>query len=156
MASPFHAAKPYSVMSPKQSTVPDDMWVNVVWMPHSSLSQTSHVTLAIRSAHLVRDRLKASVEWRVRISVRGTGGLELVSVSSSTPAAAMEPRHLVRPTVANSTHEFVWNHVIQAPIRWKDLPRDAYLQLEIIGQGDKIVSSCMITFWMQLNCIIVL
>ena len=123
--------------------MPDDKWVNVVWMPHSSLAQTSHVTMAIRSAHLIRDRLEVPEEWRVQVSVRGIGGLELVSIASSTPAAALGPRRLplIAPTIATSTHECIWNQVIQLPIRWRDLPRDAYLQLVIIGQGDKVVSS---------------
>ena len=138
-----HLNSLYAIMSPKLSMIPDDMWVNVVWMPHSSLSHTSHVTIAVRSCHVTRERLKESVEWRVQVSVHGIGGLDLVPVSSTTPAAALLPRQipLVRPTVATSTHECVWNHVLQAPIRWRDLPRDAYLQLEIIGQSDQKVST---------------
>jgi len=125
------------------STIPDDMWVNVTWMPHSSLSQKSHVTMVIRSAHVIRDRRvengSSLLEWRVQVSVRGMGGLDVVSVKSCTPAAALRPRQfpLVGPTVQQSTHECIWNHVLEAPVRWRDLPRDAYLYLEIIGQSDR-------------------
>jgi hypothetical protein len=130
-------------MSTKLTTLPEHKWVNVEWMPHSSLAQTSHVTMAIRSAHLIRDRLDGPEEWRVQATVRGMGGLELVSIASSTSASAIGPRRLplIAPTIATSTHECIWNQVIQLPIRWRDLPRDAYLQLEIFGQGDHRVSS---------------
>jgi hypothetical protein len=123
--------------------IPDEMWVNVLWMPHSSLSQTSYVTLTIRSAHMNRDRLDLDHEWRVEISIHGMAGLDLVSLSTSTTAAALGPRTfpIRNPSISNATHECIWNQVLQSPIRWRDLPRDAYLRFRVVGEGDVEVSS---------------
>jgi hypothetical protein len=65
-------------------------WVDVTWMPHSSLSQTSYVALAIRE-------LSIPEECRVQVEVQGLGGLHW-TVPCQTTAA-----------------DGVWNQVLQLP-----------------------------------------
>jgi hypothetical protein len=141
-------------------TTTSEKWVQVTWMPHTTLSQTSHVCLTIRSAHAVQDALlrsqQAEQEWKVRASVYGAAGLLLLPVSSHTSAAPVgarnDPRDAeeasnysnTRPTVSKATHDCIWDTILQIPIRWRDLPRDAYLLLEVLGPADTVVS-----FWMH-------
>lgn len=156
-----------------------DKWVNVTWMPHSTLSQTSHVSLIIRSAHAtfdpIYDRQYSSefytdenpVEWKIRIGVFGVSGLLLVPVYTNSTAAALVSRRkskskeqnvgecstnvkdpvakaskgCLMTTILNATHDCWWDCLVQIPIRWRDLPRDAYLHFEVLGQHNIIVSS---------------
>jgi Phosphoinositide 3-kinase C2 len=158
-----------------------EKWVNVTWMPHSALSQTSHVCLIIRSAHAtfdpIYDRHYSSefytdenpVEWKIRIGVYGISGLLLVPVYTNSTAAPLVSRrkskHLTKEqnigqrhsdvkeystissrdclmtTILNATHDCWWDCLVQIPIRWRDLPRDAYLHFEVLGQHNVIVSS---------------
>jgi hypothetical protein len=142
-----------TIMATLVSTEERNKWVNVTWMPHASLSQTSHVCLAIRSVQASLDELVYSKpeEWQVRVSVHGIAGLPLVSVDSSTPTAPLlsirsqlkeEKESFVewRPTVSNVTHTCRWDFAVQIPVRWRDLPRDAFLRLQVIGHCNSVVS----------------
>lgn len=136
-----------------QSPAADNHWVTVTWMPNSSLSQTSHVSLKIRSIHAVLE--DSSVvsgsfvpdEWRVEVSVRGMGGLSLVPVVSSSTTAQIVSRTAVHserqqqlyPSVMSATHDCVLDQVLQVPIRWRDLPRDACIAIKVIERGDNVV-----------------
>ena len=135
------------------SPAADNNWVTVTWMPHSSLSQTSHVTLRISSIHAiiedssVQSGSSAPDEWRVEVSVHGMGGLSLVPVVSSSTAApivsrkedAAVTRRRLYPSVLNATHDCILDQVLQAPIRWRDLPRDACIAIKVLERGDKVV-----------------
>jgi hypothetical protein len=149
-----------------------EKWVQVTWMPHTTLSQTSHVCLTIRSAHTSLDALLTDddrpQDWKVRVSVYGLAGLLLVPVFSHTPAAQVRSRKRARkesttaaaaaaqqsraprPTVSNATHDCIWDTFVQIPIRWRDLPRDAHLLFEVLGQADTVVSLVLLevaVFW---------
>ena len=130
-------------------------WINVTWMPHASLSQTSHVCLYIRSAQIVSPSRSFGAskpeDWQVRIFVRGIAGLSLVVTESVTPMAPVESvsansssheeaRYMStqtqshqewKPRVGNSTLKCNWDFIAQIPIRWRDLPRDAFLLFEV-------------------------
>lgn len=128
-----------------------DRWVNVTWLPHTALSQTSHACLIIKSAHSSFDDLlvdrRVQPEWKVRVGVFGIGGIPLVPVSSHTSAAPVRSRRLcadlpaskakressTQPTVMSATHDCVWEYLVHVPIRWRDLTRDSYLLFEILG-----------------------
>lgn len=140
-----------------------DKWVNVTWMPHSALSQTSHVRLSIRSAHAVLDGISHrddENDWRVRIGVYGVAGLPLVPLSIQSTSAPVQKRpsrssgsvtvsHSVmspRATVAKATHDCEWNYFANVPIRWRDLPRDAYLHFEVL-ETDSVIYQCTMPFF---------
>ena len=133
-------------------------WVNVTWMPHASLSQTSHVCLSIRSAQIVGARCFGPLkleDWQVRVTVHGIAGLPLISTESLTPMSPVVPsiesigtkeeaRYISneiewQPRVSNSTLCCNWDFVVQIPIRWRDLPRDAFLLFEVTGKCDVMV-----------------
>jgi hypothetical protein len=137
----------------------DKKWVKCIWMPHASLSQTSHVCLSIRSVQVaVLDELVylKPEEWHVRVTVHGIAGLQLVSVASSTPTAPLFSMRRTqqsnlneevqgissqwRPSVSNVTHCCQWDFAVQIPVRWRDLPRDAFLRFEVVGHCDIVVS----------------
>jgi hypothetical protein len=175
------------------------LWATVSWMPHASLSQTSHVAISVRAALARiddgygnnsnfgsssnrRDSKNASNDsWRVSVSVRGLAGLLLVPVSSQTRSVPLvslysedgdsgdnnhttlenhefvEPQRgtsrssaCKHPSVHKSTHVCRWDNnsnsknnnsgrsMIQIPLRWRDLPRDAYLEFALKGsRGDE-------------------
>jgi hypothetical protein len=146
-------------------------WVNVTWMPHASLSQTSHVCLCIRSAQIRSYELVPSQpeEWQVQVTVHGIGGLPLVAVGSSTPTAPVVSSFLPKsssvetkqhmketpsittvskekklllqwaPTISNATIACQWDFVIHMPVRWRDLPRDAFLRFQVTGKcGEEV------------------
>ncbi|KAL7569147.1 hypothetical protein ACA910_016976 [Epithemia clementina (nom. ined.)] len=98
---------------------PNDKWIPVTWMPHTNLSQTSHVSVKIRSAQVRRPPRCVGVsvtnrdnsghdsytfqddeedEWRVNVAICHGGGelLEdggcVLGLSSQTHAAPVEPR----------------------------------------------------------------
>jgi hypothetical protein len=152
----------YKTMASKNAFPPSnamagtsEKWVKVTWMPHTTLSQTSHVCLTIRSAHASLDALLTDrpQDWKVRVGLYGVAGLQMVPVFSHTPAAQVSSRkrareesstaqqsRVPRPTVAKATHDCIWDTFVQIPIRWRDLPRDAYLLLEVLGNADTVVS----------------
>lgn len=130
-------------------------WVNVTWMPHSCLSQTSHLCLSVRSVLTLMEQPCEIEEWQVRVTVYGAAGLSLVPVATTTSTA---PRLLIRdfwqdsnengmfdkdaewlPLVSNVSHICKFDSVIHIPIRWRDLPRDAHLLFEVLGYCDKVV-----------------
>jgi hypothetical protein len=179
------------------------LWATVSWMPHASLSQTSHVAISVRAA-LARiddgyaygnhDNIGSSRRgnsnnasndsWRVSVSVLGLAGLSLVPVSSQTRSVPLGPLYsedgdsttllanqhelfeepqkgnsrsnsCQHPSVHKSTHVCRWDNnngsnnsknnnnnvgrsMIQIPLRWRDLPRDAYLEFALKGsRGDE-------------------
>jgi hypothetical protein len=97
------------------------------------------------------------IEWRVRIGVYGMAGLPLVPVYSHTVAAPVISRKRrtapnntsgpLRPTVAFATHDCHWECFVESAIRWRDLPRDAYLQFEILGRADVVVYEATMPFF---------
>jgi hypothetical protein len=124
------------------AALPQDDWVNVRWQPHTTLSQTSHVCLLVRSAHFVAldalDILEPrDQDWQARVSIRAVGGLPLTPLCSATPAA---------PT--SKGKHCCWDAFIKLPVRWRDLPQDAYLQFQIV-LGDTLVSCCKV---MRAHC----
>ncbi|CAB9529058.1 Phosphoinositide 3-kinase family, accessory domain (PIK domain) (Partial), partial [Seminavis robusta] len=141
-------------------STPEDTWVNVTWMPHASLAQTSHVSLLVRSSHAslnnrLFDRQKPK-EWKIRTTVHGAGGIPLVAISSTTPSAHVFLRQSETaagvpkpPSVAEASHDCIWNHVVQVPVRWRDLPRDAYLLFEMIDHTGQRLSQAKMQFFSQ-------
>lgn len=82
----------------------DRRWVTVSWMPHASLSQTSHVAFAVRSILATLDPFiygsgSSAVDqynhrhedWKVSVTIHGVAGLQLVPVASMTPSAPLRP-----------------------------------------------------------------
>jgi hypothetical protein len=147
---------------------PDDKWVPVSWMPHTTLSQTSHVCVEIRSALVVQDvlnsillnrsntshtgaanaSLDSSNEWRVQATIQGLAGLHMVSslVPCQTPAAVVEDSAssssssvLSQLATLGANRVCKWDRVLHLPMRWRDLPRDAYLQLEVVAEKNNQV-----------------
>lgn len=135
-----------------------EKWVDVTWMPHTSLSQTSHVCLMIRSAHVSLEELDSDSnheERKVRVGIYGVGGLALVPISCHTPTALLNERsvlseeddhtkeektdNFLRPSVARATHDCFWDCSICLPLRWRDLPRDAYLLFDVLSYGGIVV-----------------
>jgi hypothetical protein len=137
-----------------------DAWVSVSWMPHTSLSQTSYVCLAVRSAHVSwtsSDKNKGD-EWKVQVTIHGIAGLILAETTSQTSIAPVRARarrtplrtqpndapssplitkkrdneDLQQPSITKATHDCVWDYVIHLPLRWQDLPRDAYLDFQVV------------------------
>ena len=128
-----------------------DQWVNVTWMPHTALSQTSHVCFTIRSAQVVLDDpfFTKIDEWRVRIGMYGVAGLPLTAIKLQTKSSEVVQRtreNVSRITVRRATHQCVWDYFVHLPIRWRDLPRDSYLHFEILN-GDKIVYQTTMSFF---------
>ena len=120
-------------------------WVNVTWMPHASLSQTSHVCLAVRSILTCRDEFRSPEEWQVRATIHGVAGLALVPISSLTPTSPVESLSSMPdteswlPLASQVTHVCKLDALLHVPLRWRDLPRDAYLKLEVLGRCDEVV-----------------
>lgn len=110
-----------------------DKWVNVTWMPHTMLSQTSHVCLTVHSAH-TNDATEPQ-EWKVSVTAHGIGGLSLISVSTQTTCSSHRSDNPC--LVARGVSHCYWNYFLQLPIRWRELPRDAYLRFEILS-GDSV------------------
>lgn len=137
-----------------QSIDEKNKWINVSWMPHASLSQTSHVTFSVLSAQASLDELTHSnpEEWQVRVSVKGVAGLDLIPVTCSTPPAPLRSfrkaqsdeekstksnrNSNLRPAVSNATHACMWNFQIHIPLRWRDLTRDSYLLFQVTTHCD--------------------
>lgn len=143
-------------MAPKVGSHPfvdpsEEKWINVTWMPHTALSQTSHVCLTIRSAHAVIDApaIHHLPEWRVRIGVYGIAGLPLVPLRSHTTSAPLSKRRQdstsssPRVSVSKATHDCAWDCFVHVPIRWRDLPRDAYLHFEILTADQAVYQTTM-------------
>ena len=114
-------------------------------------------------------------EWKVRTSVLGIGGISLVPVYSTTPgtpvisrrrqankhtssttttttttkttAEAVSQQHLYHPSVSRASHDCHWDHLVQVPVRWRDLPRDAYLLLELLDHTGQVRGSTKMPFF---------
>lgn len=147
-----------------------EKWVNVSWMPHTSLSHSSQVCLLVRSVHasvddiLCRDRKE---DWKLRVGLFGIEGMELTPVMAHTPAAALCPRQLEKigegaaemtskgsvpydgPMVGAATHDCRWDYVIQLPLRWRELPRDAYLLFTVLGESDSVIYEGTMPFFSE-------
>lgn len=133
-------------------------WVNVTWMPNASLSQTSHVCLAVRSILTCLDELQhyKPEEWQVRATIHGVAGLPIVPIASLTPTSPLTtlndhtdtdghpPLDLTEeewfPMTSNVTHICKLDSILHVPLRWRDLPRDSYLKFEVLGHCDEVVS----------------
>jgi hypothetical protein len=150
-------AKSSASTSSQWRSGPNDRWIQVTWMPHTSLSQTSHVCLRVVSAHItIADPLlqrEGQLDWKVRVTVHGVGGVQLVPLAVHTPASPLELRkpmleqmtlHNFRPSVGQATHDCTWDYVAQVPIRWRELPRDSYLHIQVLqsGSNETVVSWC--------------
>lgn len=131
-------------------------WVDVKWMPHASLSQTSHIYLSIRSVLSQLDEpFKPEEEWQVRATVHGIAGISIVPVATATSKAPLlSIRNFLDsndrstfdkdtewlPLVSTATHICNFDSILNVPIRWRDLPRDAYLLFEVLRHCDEVVS----------------
>lgn len=134
---------------------PDDKWVPVSWMPHTTLSQTSHVCVEIRSALVVNNSINSisniihavaagavdSKEWRVQATIQGIAGLYMAGslIPCQTPAAVVldssaSSAALSQLAIMGANRVCKWDRVLHLPMRWRDLPRDAYLQLEVVSE----------------------
>lgn len=138
--------------SPNQAQInlEREKWVQVSWMSHTNLSQTSHISLIVRAATVNFGRILFETEeikeWNTRVEIFGLGGLPLLPVSASTVGACVRRMQTAasQPYVSNATHECRWDYLIQLPVRWRDLPRDAYLLFEITGtDGDVFYRTTM-------------
>ena len=143
-------------------------------MPHASLSQTSHVSIKVRSAQVLRPMSEFGIwdeelvpegendssvdeeddEWKVRATIYSGGGMfegTPIGLSCQTSASTVERRNyqgatslessfFSTPRISGVTHECHWETIVQLPLRWRDLPRDAYLLLEVLDWDDSIVS----------------
>ncbi|VEU44430.1 unnamed protein product [Pseudo-nitzschia multistriata] len=156
------------------------LWATVAWMPHASLSQTSHVAVSVRAALATvhggsvgsssgdGSSDAPTLSWRVGVAIKGLAGLELAPVGSETGSAPLLPLGHLRghPSVTGATHACVWDRgggsssnssshnnnnnnstshnntsnsnshktsggLLQVPLRWRDLPRDACLEFTV-------------------------
>lgn len=130
-------------------------WETVTWMPHASLSQTSHISLGIRSVLTSLDELQhfKPKEWRVRVTVHGMAGQPIVPMSCLTPTAPVTKIHHHSkgklpvdltveewsPLTSDATHVCRMDSLLHVPLRWRDLPRDSYLRFEVLGHCDEVV-----------------
>jgi hypothetical protein len=101
----------------------------------------------------VNDASIVTQDWQVQITVHGIAGLELVPVSSLTEFVPLESLGTKsklgqqqhnrdkgwNPLVSNVTHACQWDSMIHVPLRWRDLPRDAYLKFSVKGPRDNVV-----------------
>jgi hypothetical protein len=139
-------------MAPAASTdAAASPWIPVVWMPHTSLSQTSSVRLTVKVAWWTPPSLasvslaattRPAEEWRIRATVHGMAGtpLGLPTETRGSPlrlaTSSADPRTAV---VDGCSHTCVWEETIRLPVRWRDLPRDAYLLLQVLSPTDEQV-----------------
>ena len=124
--SSFHTKK----MAPHQAnTMTAADWIPVTWMPHTAVVPTSHVQFSVVSPPLL-DSLSL---FRVRVTVHGMAGQPLtpVSATTSTSSPANTSKHGAGST-QGSSH-------LRLPLRWRDLPRDAYLHCLLLGPSDEVV-----------------
>ena len=134
-----------------------EKWVTTTWIPHTTLSQTSHVCLTIRSAHAVLDTLSYPVddnlpEWRMRIGAFGIAGLPIVPLHVHTTAAPVRKcaggvPSSSRLVLTKATHYCQWDTFVHIPIRWRDLPRDGYLLFEVLSHGEDAVYCTTMPFF---------
>jgi hypothetical protein len=148
-------------------------------MPHASLSQSSYIALSVRSLvakcldqpssaqrqKTIQQQLRQPEDWKVQIAVHGCAGLDLVPVSSMTGNAPLlsisdqSYKQLQKkvndwnPLVSNTTHCCRWDSMICIPLRWRDLPRDAYLKFHVIGPNDAFVRFFV---WMLVSVFVIL
>jgi Phosphoinositide 3-kinase C2 len=148
---PSVAAK--STAAAAQKELEREKWVKVSWMQHTNLSQTSHICLMIRSAAVNFGRIlfaseEESQEWSVRVSIYGLDGLSLLPISCATvgsPVRRINPSS--QPFVSYATHDCRWDYLVNLPVRWRDLPRDAYLLFEVMGMDESVVYRATMPFF---------
>jgi hypothetical protein len=122
-------------------------WIPVFWMPHTSLSQTSYVRLTAKVAWWTPPSSAANAaqpdEWRLRATVHGMAGTPLglptETRGSSLLTASQSAAAAMTAVVDDCSHACVWDEAVRLPVRWRDLPRDAYLLLEVLGPTDEKV-----------------
>ena len=116
-------------------------------MPHSSLSTTSHVVLCVRSIHSGSDISSAtSVAAAGDDDNGGSGGENVQGFDGQKNVAQYTIRAQMgwlSTQTTESTIEGVFNEVIQLPIRWRDLPRDAALDIEVVQSDGLVVSDLL-------------
>ena len=116
-------------------------------MPHSSLSTTSHVVLCVRSIHSGSDISSAtSVAPASDDDNGGSGGENVQGFDGQKNVAQYTIRAQMgwlSTQTTESTIEGVFNEVIQLPIRWRDLPRDAALDIEVVQSDGLVVSDLL-------------
>lgn len=149
--APTNAGTPNDLLSEERN-----QWVNVTWMPHASLSQTSHVCIAVRSVLTSLDELKhyEPEEWQVRATIHGLAGVSIVPIASITPTAPVTPLNGLNgqltstltdkgwlPMASGVTHLCKLDTLLHISLRWRDLPRDAYLRFEVVEHCDDVVSA---------------
>jgi phosphatidylinositol 3-kinase len=140
-------------------------WVTVSWMPHASLSQSSYIAFRVRSLLACLDDISLHLQqqpedWQVKITIHGIAGLDLVPVSSMTEFAPLlaisrssddiqsrRQEYHWNPMVSNVTHKCQWDSLMQIPLRWRDLPRDAYLKFQVTGTRDSVVYVTTLPFF---------
>ncbi|KAL3912563.1 MAG: hypothetical protein SGILL_006830 [Bacillariaceae sp.] len=136
-------------------------WVTVSWMPHASLSQSSYISFCVRSllACLDPPSKPQPDDWQVKITIHGIAGLDLVPVASMTefaPLAAIarsesdlqtHQQQTWNPMVSNATHKCQWDSMVHIPLRWRDLPRDAYLKFQVTGPKDSVLYTATLPFF---------
>jgi Phosphoinositide 3-kinase C2 len=104
--------------------------------------------------------LREPPEWRVRVGVYGIAGLPLIPLQLHTTSALVVSKRASgntatlssrpRIAVADATHDCVWDYFVTIPIRWRDLPRDAYLHLQVLeSTNDRVVHQGIQPFFSQ-------
>jgi hypothetical protein len=110
-------------------------------------------------------------DWQVCITIHGIAGLDLVPVSSMTEFAPLvsisessssfssssSPSKQQKndakswsPMVSIATHRCQWDSMIHIPLRWRDLPRDAYLKFQVTGSNGSVVRRIPMLFALAL------
>jgi Phosphoinositide 3-kinase C2 len=135
-----------------QNELEREKWVQVSWMQHTNLSQTSHISLVIRSATVNFGRIlfasEERQEWCVRVSIFGLDGLSLLPISCATVGSPVRRINASsQPFVSNATHDCRWDYLVNFPVRWRDLPRDAYLLFEVLGMDESVVYRATMPFF---------
>ena len=105
-------------------------------------------------------------DWKVSVTIHGVAGLDLVPVGVMTPTAPLLPirkhhqrsnRQSWKPRVADATHICQFDDdttttsdagirgkcILNIPLRWRELPRDAYLKFQVLGPAENVVSSSL-------------
>jgi Phosphoinositide 3-kinase C2 len=91
------------------------------------------------------------------VGLFGVAGLPLTALQSHTTSARVWPRQGAHGSshpetainVSNATHDCLFDSVIHIPIRWRDLPRDAYLHFRVLGRSDTVIFQTTMPFFSQ-------
>jgi hypothetical protein len=152
VAAPSKASSAAAAAAAAQNELEREKWVQVSWMQHTNLSQTSHICLMIRSATVNFGRIlfasEESQEWCVRVSIFGLDNLALLPISGTTVGSPVQRINAAsQPFVSNATHDCRWDYLVNLPVRWRDLPRDAYLLFEVLGMDESVVYRATMPFF---------